>query len=162
MAFPSKEIRDILMVLATKTSKLDVVERLKVLNIPQRELKPFLQWLMMCYDLEKENVSLIPDSLRVFIRCMASPSPVCSYLFPSDSIDHLVSSLTERPVRANMDKYHHLQLEVPILFHVVKDLGCEVLPECFRDLLKYLMLRAKSPFSDHVVPSGPPSNDKMT
>ena len=118
-------------------------------------------YLVFCIKLDDQKVECIPKGVRGFIRCIATPSPVCSYIFPSTDITRLVLSLVDHPVRRHQDKLFLLQKEVPILFNLVKDLGDEKLPECFRDLLSYLVRRANSPFTDMITDIPPSSNDKM-
>ena len=50
-------------------------------------------------------------------------------------------------------------MEAPVLFNLVKDLGADVLPTCFDQLLKYLSQWAEDPFTGVGVPDIPPSSN---
>jgi hypothetical protein len=160
MAFEQPKVREVLANLASKRSKLLFSERLQLINIGHRELRPVIKWIVEKYQLTQSSVAVIPDGLRRFIRSLSLTSPVCSYLDPSEFNVNLIRSLTKEPIRRKVKELHYLQMELPIFFDMVIEQDVGVLPDCFTDLLSYLIIRAESPFnSEHRVSDLPPSAD---
>ena len=99
MGFGDKLTRNMLLDLVNTNGKLAPALKLKLKGNKHTELKSFIRWLFDEYSLNTSSFNVVPDGVREFIRCMSTTSPVCSYIFPSESIMDHDRSLTEMPVR---------------------------------------------------------------
>ena len=74
----------------------------------------------------------------------------------------MVQKLTEPGVDVKTDAAFMFQLKmnIPILYNILADLrSSTTLPDCFHNLLRYLINRAEDPFNeDNVLPEFPASN----
>ena len=159
IAIEDVKIRGYLLNFVDKAKgKITAKEKRELIGIGLKEVRELMKWVIDEYKPHVKSVLGIPASIRALIRCLATTSPVCSYIHPSDEIAELVRSLTETNIRTSAQDMLHLQWEVPILFEVVKQLGetHAVLPGCFRDLITYLINRSQAPFNpEHKVPDIP-------
>jgi hypothetical protein len=111
-------------------------------------------------DCTKNEVS-VPHSWVSFIKSCISTSPVCSYIFPSETVETLITkmeSITSSPSLLEM-----LQKEMPLVFALVK--SERVLPRSFYNVLQELWSVSTSMFSGFTVPQSPAhcsANDAMT
>ena len=84
---------------------------------------------------------------------VSTTSSVCAYRMPSESNIDLIESLGVSTIKKDVERYHNLQIELPILFAVLEELNVGVQTTYLVNLLAYLVLHAKSPFNkDHRVP----------
>lgn len=163
IAFEDPQVRKVLLEFANKTrGKLTDEERSQLLSIGILEARTLMTWVVDTFGLHYTDVSVVPFGVRQFIRCIATTSPVCSYLHPSDENIQMVKSLTEENIRAKPFEWHQLQMELPMFYELLKDLAsAEVLPsDVFTRLFTYLIHRAEDPFNpDNRLPDLPLSTD---
>ena len=86
-----------------------------------------------------------PTEWAQLIKSLASTSPVCSLLHPSESVDSLVHSMMEKDVTTDAVLMHKLQEEVPVIFQLIRSLGYYP-KDVLVPLVENLWKKANSPF----------------
>ena len=79
------------------------------------------------------------------MKSLASTSPVCALLHPSDSDASLVCSMREKDITKDAVLMQRLQQEIPIIFGLVRSLAYYPL-KILSPLLKELWTKANAPF----------------
>lgn len=94
------------------------------------ELFPAFAYVLQTYGMK------VPEAIRQFYSCVASNSPVCSFLHPRDT--DLVKRLTEPKCRSDVAYLQTLRRCLPVFFNL---LLTETLAECLaRDWISTISL----------------------
>jgi len=97
--------------------------------------------------------STIPKGIQDLFRCVASASPVCSYVYPSDSVHSTIRSLCDTGTKSDAKLLKSLQREAPIFFNILTELMGSCFPEEFKGLLLFLCDKSMVPFAGACVVS---------
>ena len=120
-----------------------------------------LKWCWERYGLEgksKPTLVFLSSGVRSFIKCLASESPVCSYLPPSAV--ELAFEIIEENVKDNMVKLRKIQTQLPIFYQLLKDVNGSRLPEEFKGCVLHLINQAVTPFKEnHFVGNVKPTSE---
>ncbi len=108
------------------------------------------------------GMSQVPPGILTLLRCMSTPSPVCSYIPASEEIEALVLRLEEGMI-IKKEPTHLLLLQnsAPVLFDALKTFPEIPLPDYWIDLLKELCIKGNACFSsasEHIL-NGPNDED---
>ena len=146
--------------LATK-ERLATTLRLQLVNLPC--IGPVFEWIISHFDLLTHNVSTVPRGIKRFLQCVGSPSPVSTYLFPSDENIGLVKTLCKKSITNDGIALRVLQSELPIFYGLTAAIKqVPVLPGCFQDLLDKLAVCASAPFNPlYRIPDSPVIEDSV-
>lgn len=87
-----------------------------------------------------------PKEMKKLFSCIASSSPVCSYLFPSNECLDLMSKLFDRNCAMDAHLMKDLQEKLPIFFKALTSLLCKCFPEEFRVMLSTLTRISQEPY----------------
>jgi len=120
-----------------------------------REKKEFLAILMeenpnlhsFCLSVDKESLRA-PKELKDLFLSLASPSPVCSYIHPSEVVGGLIQNILKGVnLQQNPLQWHQLHEECPVLFSAFKHDNTFLLEnDHFKFLLVELWNKACVPF----------------
>ena len=88
--------------------------------------------------------SKCPKEWEEFVDALASSSPVCAIVHPSDRLLQTILDLESRQYANSMTTLQYLQHEVPVLFELLRTL--KTFPKFFSPVLKEMVRKAQSPF----------------
>lgn len=92
----------------------------------------------------------LPWKFKNFITSLASPSPVCGYIHPSEAVCHLMKDLISGyPVKDDPFKWQQIHNYIPVLFEVLEHCQCSSAPAEFRPLLQELLEISVFPFTEN-------------
>jgi hypothetical protein len=80
------------------------------------------------------------------MKSLASTSPVCALLHPSDSVAKLVSSMKEKDITKDAILMQELQQEIPIIFALIRSVAYYP-QKLLIPLLEEMWTKAKAPFN---------------
>ena len=90
---------------------------------------------------------VVPNNILVFFTCLAQPSPVCSYLPPSDENFDLISQSFVREVKSDSVTMLALSRKLPVFYQLLNGLKLEErLPSEFKGVIFKLVELSKEPF----------------
>ena len=87
-----------------------------------------------------------PNAWTSLMKSLASTSPVCALLHPSDSVAKLVSSIKEKNITKDAILMQKLQQEIPVIFALIRSLAYYP-QKILTPLLEDLWIKAKAPFN---------------
>ena len=105
----------------------------------------------------KQFVSLIP--LMDFMLCLASSSPVCAYIPPTNTSWELLQKLCLPDVKSRPFIIRELQHHIPVLYDVLCSLKQSEFPQLWGALLNHLHFVASTPFAVEHLLEGPALKD---
>ena len=111
------------------------------------------------------NNGKVPANIMAFFQCVASISPVCSYLPYSEFNISLAESLYEDGILSNVEVLRSLMTELPILYGLLEALPEEPrLPDEFKGLVIYLCDKSRAAFSEarKIVTPPPINSDNLS
>ena len=98
-----------------------------------------------------------PIGVLNFFKCLASESPVCSYVLPDPDIIDIVRNLTNVKIKMDVHTMQLLQENLPVFFNLMKDVATPSLPDDWQPLVTRLADIAAVPFQNAPKsPQGPP------
>ena len=111
---------------------------------------------------ERVKVPTNRKGLWQFLKCLSSPSPVCSYL-PASCSDWILTLLSsEVPVKCDYMAWRKLENVAPIIFKLLDEMPEEHFPDSFKAVFLRLCDISKKPFEETVPHMPPVVVDKMT
>ena len=94
----------------------------------------------------KSNVYRCPSDWANLMKSLASTSPVCALLHPSDSVAKLISSMKEKDITKDAILMQKLQEEIPIVFTLIRSVAYYP-QKILIPLLEEMWTKAKAPFN---------------
>ena len=89
----------------------------------------------------------MPNAVIDILLCVSSPSPVCSYLYPSEEVLDLVMELFETNIKSDVKKMKEFQEKIPLFFNLLVCFSIETsLPDEWKGLIILLTDIARKPF----------------
>ena len=158
-----RDQRQLILNFARVSKKMTSAEVTTLKNSVDPYLRDLVLWVVREYGLLDEDDACLPPGIEAFLRCIASPSPVCNYLPPSPDNIKLIRQLTSVDFQALPDLRKRLLDSMPIFSNLLCELDSKYLrlPKCFHVLLERLITAAEEPFvnPDHHQPDLPPPTD---
>ncbi|XP_065062822.1 uncharacterized protein LOC135689505 isoform X2 [Rhopilema esculentum] len=122
---------------------LECVERASLNTLLSHEHPNILHVLEACEELF-QGCEQFPRELCTFFRCISSNSPVCSYIPPTASFNHLAARLSSGLIiRKDPEALSELQICAPIVYGVIKCLPAASLPQPWITLLEELIVKSR-------------------
>ena len=90
-----------------------------------------------------------PSEWAQFIKSLASTSPTCALLHPSETVASLVHSMIEKDITKDASLMLTLQEEIPVLFQLIRSLGYYPL-NILAPLIEELWKKSNAPFMSQV------------
>ncbi|KAK3109037.1 hypothetical protein FSP39_021641 [Pinctada imbricata] len=118
-------------------------EKANMFDYFKEVLPPFYQLLIEIED----NPTIMRPVFQRLLLCLASPSPVCSLIPPTEDIGTLFANIyKEIDIQQDPTLWNTLHNKLPVFFEIIQALpsGCQLL----RPLLKELWSIAADPFCD--------------
>lgn len=94
----------------------------------------------------RSNIYSCPNEWASLMKSLASTSPVCALLHPSDSVAKLVSSMKEGDITKDAILMQKLQQEIPVIFGLIRSLAYYP-QKILTPLLEELWIKANAPFN---------------
>lgn len=94
----------------------------------------------------KSNMYRCSKDWASLMKSLASTSPVCALLHPSDSVAKLVSSMKEKDITKDAILMQELQQEMPIIFALIRSVAYYP-QKLLIPLLEEMWTKAKAPFN---------------
>ena len=99
IAIPEKDLRNKLKNWIQRKLKQQSVKSFKeMLRVKYSQIYSVLVWC------EDNFQTLLPNSVIDILNCLASPSPVCSYIYPDDEVYNLIQDLFLPNVKSDAEK----------------------------------------------------------
>ena len=137
-----------------KKIKPAMIHRLKTALSPYHEIYDVFLWTLATFPV------IVPKGVLQFFNCLSQPSPVCSYLFPSEECLELADKLYTVNVKMHVETYKEIYEKLPVFFHLLNSLFESSLPLVWKPLIRYLILKSQKPFVDAAnVPETAPSDE---
>ena len=168
LLIPNVQLRRLLTKFASKGLGLhDFNEMSELLNTHAPAVSTVVRSATISPDsISKSDLYKCVSTWSEFLRSLASTSPVCGLIHPSQSTYTLMKSLMEDDVTRDALMMKTLQEEIPVLFNLIRALG--YYPQTLlKPLLQEMMEKAKAPFVDVAVqgtqtPLGNECSDKYS
>ena len=130
---------------------LECLERASLNTLLSNEHTNIMHVLEACEEVF-QGCEQFPRELSTFFRCISSNSPVCSYIPPTASFNHLAACLSSGLIiRKDPEALSELQICAPIVYGVIKCLPAASLPQPWITLLEELIMKSRyvSDFQPH-------------
>lgn len=149
---PNAKARKLLSEYASSgLSSQDISEMIELLNEYAPSAAMVVSSIMSDQDTNfasiiKSNMYRCPNDWASLMKSLASTSPVCALLHPSDSVAKLVSSMKEKDITKDAILMQKLQQEIPVIFALIRSLAYYP-QKILIPLLEELWIKAKAPFN---------------
>lgn len=139
---PHKRTRSLLLEFTKGLSHCEAEELFSLCEKHASFLKELVQYLITKG--KKETRSQCPTEWVDFISALASSSPVCSFIHPSDKLFQTLLNLEAGQCMSSLDNLLYLQHEVPVLFELLH--RSKTYPKFLPSVIKKMVERADAPF----------------
>ena len=143
---PDKKARSLLKLFCTEGIPEDkFLELNELVSANSPSMLPLLRYLQNIIDFSLPTVKC-PSEWTQFIRALASPSPVCGLVHPSENLFRILRRIPQEDITRDLSGMSILQTELPVLFDL---LGCVThFPvQSMSPLLKKMIEKSMAPFA---------------
>ena len=92
---------------------------------------------------------VLPKGIADFFRCLARPSPVCSYVLPSEDVYSLIDKLFNPSIKEDVVFMKELSEKAPVIFRLLSAFQIETsMPYSFKQLFGKLIFLSRKPFQN--------------
>ena len=98
----------------------------------------------------------LPKGIADFFRCLARPSPVCSYVLPSEDVYNLIDKILTPGIKEDVIFMKELSEKAPVIFRLLSAFQIETsMPYAFKQLFGKLIFLSRKPFQNDGEASNP-------
>jgi hypothetical protein len=97
--------------------------------------------------IDSDTITVAPDSTKDFLLCLASKSPVCSYVHVNDSVRQLITNLLAGVnIKGDPVAWNQLHEELPIIYKMLSPKSVTTVPQPLSKLLSVMWQKAEATF----------------
>ena len=98
----------------------------------------------------------LPKGIADFFCCLARPSPVCSYVLPSEDVYSLIDKIFTPSIKEDVIFMKELSEKAPVIFRLLSAFQIETnMPYAFKQLFGKLIFLPRKPFQNDGEASNP-------